>query len=195
MRHIVLLLAIIALLLLSRHPRQQYYKDRIIQESHSPDVKESIRSRLGEVEKTIAYFLAHAPADCPKIQRIRDRWNGQIHETKADDHPNEALAYSVNKGEAIHVCVRDASTGGLSDLNAILFVVFHELAHVAETEYGHGQSFFDTMTYLLELADKMGVYRYQDHEAEITTVCGRKLGHNPLTCVKKNTCESTLKKK
>lgn len=81
--------------------------------------------------------------------------------------------------------------GRIADTNAMLFVAIHELAHVAETSYGHGPSFFDTMKYLLEVADKEGVYHYQDHNRSFVSVCGRRLGHNPITCVKIN-AKSTL---
>ena len=192
---VVLVLLVLVASLLSRHPVKQRYQDRFIRGSYAPPVKESVRQKLDEIEAAIRYFLQHAPTDCPKIQRIKQRWNGQIHETAEDDDPQHTLAYSINKGEALHVCIRDAGTGEISDMNSVLFVVFHELAHVAETEYGHGPSFFDTMTYLLELADKMGVYAYRNHEHHNATVCGRRLGHNPLTCVKNSTCDSRLKKK
>jgi hypothetical protein len=171
----------------------EVYDDRYIRNNHSPETKHEVSEQLKRIETKVHEFLSRAPQDCPRIQRIKRRWNGKLHETSSTDNPHDTLAYSVNKGEAIHVCVR-SEDGTMSEENSILFVVFHELAHVAEDEYGHPPSFFETMTYLLELADHLGIYTYTDHDKVDVHVCNRKLGHNPYTCVKEGRCKSHLKR-
>jgi hypothetical protein len=188
---IVLVLALILLARLDDSSPFDYFSDRLVRKSHSPETKARVNAKLEEVEQRLHTFLDRAPKDCPKFRRIRKRWNGKLYETAVEDHPEEALAYSVDKGRAIHICVID-SNGRLANTNAMLFVAIHELAHVAETTYGHGPSFFETMKYLLEVADKVGVYHYQDHNSSFVSVCGRRLGHNPITCVKQKQCKSTL---
>jgi hypothetical protein len=189
---LIILLLILALFVLIGYDRVfEVYNDRYIRSNHSPETKDQVSKHLEKIERKIHTFLEKAPQDCPRIQRIQKRWNGKLHETSSTDHPEHTLAYSVNKGEAIHVCVR-GEDGRLSHENSILFVVFHELAHVAENEYGHPPSFFETMTYLLELADHLGIYTYQNHDKIDTSVCNRKLGHNPLTCIKEGTCKSRI---
>ena len=190
---LILILLFVALGVLSHRTQTplDYYDDRLIRRSHAPDTKEVVAKKLKEVEMRLHDLLARGPQNCPKFERIRQRWNGILYETAQEDHPEEALAYSVDKGKAIHICVLDAH-GHVSDINAMLFVALHELAHVAETEYGHGPSFFRTMRYLLEVADSLGIYSYQDHAEDHVSLCGRRLGHNPLTCVKKKECQPML---
>lgn len=190
---LLLTLFCVAMCLLSHRPQTplDYYSDRLIRRTHSPGTKAAVASKLKEVESKLHDLLARGPRNCPKFQRIRDRWNGILYETAKEDHPEEALAYSIDKGKAIHICVLDED-GQVADTNGMLFVAIHELAHVAETEYGHGPSFFKTMRYLLEVADNLGIYSYQDHATEHVSLCGRRLGHNPLTCVKKKECQPML---
>ena len=44
-----------------------------------------------------------------------------------------------------------------------------------------------------ELAEKLGVYSYENYDATTTTFCGTVLGASPLTCVKRGTCTSFLR--
>jgi hypothetical protein len=189
-RILVLILACIAVFVLTRKTLAplDYYQDRLVRRTHSPGTKDIVARKLQEVEGKLHDLLARGPQDCPKFERIRERWNGKLYETAEEDHPEETLAYSVDKGKSIHICVLDTN-GNVAETNAMLFVAIHELAHVAEIKWGHGPSFFKTMQYLLEVADALGIYTYQDHATNHVSLCGRKLGHNPLTCVKDNYCQ------
>ena len=146
-------------------------------------------NRLGELESMLRRFLAAAellaPGD-PRLQNIADRWNGTLAETPGGSD----IAYSIGK-DSVYVCVRGAS-GQLDDINTCMFVLLHEIAHIATDSWGHTDDFWDNMKFLLELAEKTGTYTYQDFDASHVTYCGRKLGGSPLKCVKEGTCASTL---
>lgn len=154
----------------------------------APD-NQQMADRLALLEQRLHRLLDGAngimPND-PRIAAIRDRWDGTLSEVQAEDE----VAFSVDKN-SIHVCLRD-SRGNIEDMNASMFVLLHELAHVATSDFGHTQEFWANMRFLLELAERLGVYKYEAHGD--STFCGHPLGASPLTCIKRGSCQSTLKR-
>ena len=152
---------------------------------------QAVADRLALMEHRVRDFLhkakAHAPGD-RRLHNIRMRWNGTLTETSED----KDVAYSIGKG-AISICVRSPS-GGLVDENSCMFVLLHELAHVATDTYGHEHRFWPNMKFLLELAERTGSYTYQDFERTETSYCGIPLTSSPLSCVKNATCKSELRR-
>lgn len=126
----------------------------------------------------------------PRIANVRARWNGRLSETAGKNE----IAYSMDKQD-IFVCVRSPETGALEPVNTSMYVLLHELAHVATDAYGHPPEFWATFRWFLELAEKLGMYEYEDFDGTITTFCGHTLGNNVMRCVKDHTCPSLLKKK
>lgn len=145
--------------------------------------------RLAFLELRIRQFLRkaaeYAPGD-PRVQNILQRWDGTLAETPVDTD----VAYSIGKG-AISLCLRDQE-GGLESENSSMFVLIHELAHLATDSYGHRPEFWANMKFLLELAEVTGAYTYQDFDATQVSYCGRRLAASPLSCVKNKTCKSAL---
>lgn len=154
----------------------------------APDAQ-AVADRLAELEAALHRLLregqALVPGD-PRLRAIRDRWDGTLSEVEAADE----VAFSVDKS-SVHVCLRD-SAGRLEGRNACMFVLIHELAHVATHDYGHSPEFWDNMRFLLELAERLGLYAYEDYDSSRTTFCGQPLGSSPLTCVKDRSCASML---
>lgn len=154
----------------------------------APDAQQ-MADRLATLEQRLHSLLegaeAIAPGD-PRISAIRRRWDGTLSEVEAAGE----VAFSVDKA-SVHVCLRDSS-GAIEDANTSMFVLLHELAHVATKDYGHSKEFWANMQFLLELAERLGLYTYADYDASTTTFCGHPLGASPLTCVKNSTCASAL---
>lgn len=154
-------------------------------------LREQVADTLAEMELRVRRFLVAAEAAYPddvRLANIRRRWNGTLSETP--DHAKD-IAYSVGK-DAVFVCVRTADGAGVEDMNTCMFVLLHELAHVATSDWGHPPVFWSNMRWLLEVAESTGHYVYQDFESTKTTYCGRRLGGNPLTCLKHGACRSEV---
>ncbi len=155
-----------------------------------PDAADAA-NRLAELELRLRSFLDAAdrvrPGDA-RLRNIRDRWNGTLAETPG----GKDIAYSIGK-DSVYVCIRDQA-GRLDDVNTCMFVLLHELAHLATDAWGHPAQFWKNMKFLLELAERVGSYAYQDFDAQVVTYCGSVLGGSPLACVKAGTCESELAK-
>lgn len=93
------------------------------------------------------------------------------------DNPNYT-SYSVNKGEQIVLCLR--SHNKLMDLNTMLFVVLHELAHICTLSIGHTTEFWDNFKWILEESINIGIYKKQDFKLKNVDYCGMKITDSPL---------------
>jgi hypothetical protein len=145
---------------------------------------------LRTLQTKLFAFLDAAPASDPRIQRIKSYWTGGISEIDKESEQDGSLAYSLNKN-SIHICLR-APDGSLATENTATFVLLHELAHIASTSVHHTPEFWANFQWLVELSERLGFYRYEDHGEKNATICGHVLGPSPLTCVRNKTCSSTL---
>ena len=157
----------------------------------APD-QQRMADRLATLELALGEFLKRAASSTDQrtlaiSDTISRRWDGTLSETEA----SEDVAFSIDK-TTVSVCLRNATSGQLEDYNASMFVLLHELAHIATSDYGHSPEFWSNMRFLLELAESYGMYTYEDYSATTTTYCGHPLGSSPLTCVKQQTCTSLL---
>lgn len=69
-------------------------------------------------------------------------------------------SFTVDKGKDIALCVRTRDTkDSLYDLSLLTMVLVHEAAHIASNEVGHGHEFMENYRYLLEIAERLEMYR------------------------------------
>lgn len=78
-------------------------------------------------------------------------------------------AYTENK-EVITLCLKDPKTGVYYDMNTIMYVALHELAHVICEAHGHGDEFKQKFAKLLRHGSKIGIY--DPRIGMSTTYCG-----------------------
>jgi hypothetical protein len=187
---VLLLAALVALCVLLK-PRKMMWQasssGRMYYVRTMPDARLAA-DRLEELERRSKRMLSIALQKYPndtRLHRISRNWTGTLAEV--EDHKKN-VAYSIGKS-VIHICVREQH-GGVTDINQSMFVLLHELAHVASQYYGHTDEFWTNMKFLLEVAEEAGVYTYVKHDREM--YCGRHLGISPLTCVKEFWCDSEL---
>jgi len=65
-------------------------------------------------------------------------------------------AYTLNKKQ-IFLCLHD-DDGNYYDLNSLIYIFTHEIAHYINPEVGHGDNFQRLNAELLERAEKLGIY-------------------------------------
>lgn len=99
----------------------------------------------------------------PMLQKIRLALEPLL-ETLRKDHERVRniqfyegnKSYTINK-KKIHLCLRDAK-GQYYDMNMLIYVAIHELAHVICDEIGHTEKFHLIFQDLLQKATEMGIY-------------------------------------
>jgi len=94
---------------------------------------------------------------------------------------SEHTSSTINKGESIHMCLRqrDGPDESLVNENVMMFVAIHEFAHICTESIGHGPDFWNNFGWLLKEAEGMGLYRYTDFSAHPVGYCGVHITDSP----------------
>lgn len=99
---------------------------------------------------------------------------------KESSYNSQYTSYTTNKGEEIVFCLRSKYTGELHDINDIMYVAVHEIAHIGCPEIGHTPLFHDINYYLLTEAVNKGIYKYKNYRKRPVEYCGIKLDNTIL---------------
>jgi len=110
-------------------------------------------------------------------QRVGETLRRRFERIRFSENPfrspsSSSTSFTVNKGDEVVLCLRDVASRDIHDLNTIMYVAIHELAHVACPEVGHTALFLRTFTYLLREAVRLGVYRDEDYIKKPARYCG-----------------------
>lgn len=110
------------------------------------------------------------------VQRLK------IDNLMENDVASQYTSYSENKGERIVLCLRDKTTAPypLVDVNTVMFVTLHEMAHLMTVSSGHTQEFWTNFRRLLQDAMKAGVYTQVNYSRSPVEYCGMMITDSPL---------------
>jgi hypothetical protein len=81
-------------------------------------------------------------------------------------------SYSINKGEELVFCIRNKYDYKIHNINELLYVAIHEIAHIGCPEVGHTELFKEINVYLLKKAVCYKIYRYIDYFMNNHDYCG-----------------------
>jgi hypothetical protein len=100
----------------------------------------------------------------------------------------EHTSYSVNKGEKVHLCLRQRAgqDESLVNENVMVFVTLHEMAHSITPSIGHGPDFWNNFGWLLKQAEDRGIYTYEDFKSHPVSYCGMNITDSPAYDPKKD---------
>ncbi len=101
---------------------------------------------------------------------------------------SEHTSSTVNKGESIHMCLRqrEGPDESLVNENVMMFVALHEFAHICTESIGHDSDFWNNFGWLLKEAEGMGIYQYTDFAAHPVSYCGVYITDSPRYDPKKD---------
>lgn len=108
-------------------------------------------------------------SDHPILNKVKENFSvlnpeyGKIPLREGDSSYTENKAY-------ITLCIRDPKTKGYYDMNTIMYVALHELAHVVSKTHGHNDEFKKNFATLLRQAARQGIY--DPRKSIPTTYCG-----------------------
>jgi hypothetical protein len=139
--------------------------------------KTSAANTLARIKINIVKLVEHLKKNIDKfpdnMSNIRDLIRRtkviNIMETPADE---KFTSYTVNKGQAIYMCVRSKIIENIHDMNTIMYVAIHEFAHVFSTSYGHTPEFKANFKFLLEQSIEIGIYEPIDYRVKPQNYCG-----------------------
>lgn len=93
----------------------------------------------------------------------------QIYENSTS---SDYTSYSVNKGEEIVFCLRSKKTNKLHDINLMMYVAIHEMAHIGCFEIGHTKLFKEIFAFYLKIAIELDIYKYDNYDENPVEYCG-----------------------
>lgn len=132
----------------------------------------------------IDYMVSESLPNIVSAHRLKSRWSQcNLRETSIWD---DSIAFTVNKGKEIRICIRDSSGSEFEEINTSMFVILHEIAHVMSESYGHNDEFNDNFKYITHLASYLGLYKPENFEESPKTYCGFPIRSTPCsegTCV------------
>lgn len=111
-----------------------------------------------------------------RVQKLLDAMNmGKELSISENDDFREYVAFTLNKTD-IRLCLKTL------DINTLMFVTMHELAHAFCKDNGHSDSFWNLFSLFLQKAISLGVYEYQDFAATPEPYCGEMIQSTPYQC-------------
>jgi hypothetical protein len=128
----------------------------------------------------VVEYLKTEYANDERIQRLYKNFNPDAIDESRDEP--DITSYSVNKGEHIYLCIRQKDkNNSFVDENTQLFVIFHELAHLATKSIGHTKEFWANMTFLLDVIihSPLKIYEYKPYHTLPQEYCGTTITSTP----------------
>ena len=137
-------------------------------------IKENL---LTLIEKLNIVNMSNGNVD-EAVNRLLKKFNhNSISETvKGSKH----TSYSINKGEKIVMCLRSRDEKEqLQDINILMFVAIHEMAHVMTKSIGHTKEFWSNFKRLLKEAVLLGIYNPVNYSSNPKKYCGMTVTDSP----------------
>lgn len=135
-----------------------------------------------KLQKLIDVLRQRYPSK-PQVVQLNEKFEADPKRFYEATPDSEHISYSVNKGDSIHLCLRqkDNKKEQLVDENVMVFVALHEMGHVITppTVKSHGPEFWNNFGWLLREAEALEIYKYQDFRAHPVTYCGEKITDQP----------------
>jgi hypothetical protein len=146
--------------------------------------KQQAADLLAKVRLRLARFCEHLEKtyrDRPQIKRMTQNFKADPARFLEATPDAEHTSYSVNKGQQIHLCLRQrrANDESLVKEEIMVFVAIHELAHTITQSIGHEPEFWNNFAWLLKEAEQIGIYQHTDFAAHPVAYCGVSITDQP----------------
>ena len=189
--YLIILLTLVAFVLLG-YSRYEEYTNEVTSVKSTIDNNEYlVRNRDDKVEA--ANILAQIRKNLEKIiESMKNKYPNDVSVLRMNKNfrpdnlsesgkSNQYTSYSVNKGEKIVFCIRQKDENEtFVDMNTIMFVSIHELAHVMSKSVGHTEEFWKNFKLLLEESISLGIYKKENYSNNPKAYCGITVTDSPL---------------
>jgi predicted metal-dependent hydrolase len=146
---------------------------------HKDDKKQEKANLLGQLVQNLYILKNHMVTNKTTfsefeeyINQLSENFNENRTAIYETDPTSDLTSYSVNKGEELSFCLRSKKTNELHDINLMMYVAIHEMAHIACPEIGHGDLFKKIFRKLVEEAIIIGIYKKINYSSQPSEYCG-----------------------
>lgn len=177
---LLLLFVIIAIIFIKLHKKDAVYvkvndDSYLVQDTESKIKSAKILATIKQnIDTLTEHMYEHKDGKYKEYKPYIDQLANRIRYTKISEASPDSgyTSYSVNKGEEIVFCLRSKKNNSYHDLNILMYVVLHEISHVACPEYGHTQLFKDIFAFFAKVAVEQSLYTKIDFKSTPTEYCG-----------------------
>jgi predicted RND superfamily exporter protein len=140
--------------------------------------KQNAANMLAKIKnniETLTNYLYSNKNSYPDYVAYIDQLHSRIKNVVVLESSEDSVytSYSVNKGDQIVFCLRSRDIPNqMHRMNLLMYVVLHEMSHVACPEYGHTELFKKIFAFITERAISIGLYTKIDFAKEPTEYCG-----------------------
>lgn len=148
--------------------------------------QQRVADTFAQVNNNIIKLLAHLKAnsyDKENAWRVKNLLNNYNPDNLMEISAFSAgstTSYTIDKGSVLALCIKNKIDGNFVDMNTLMFVVIHELAHLAVETIGHGEEFIDAFTFLLKEGISAGVYKFENYYINPVYYCKMVINSTPL---------------
>ena len=146
---------------------------------HKDNLKNEKANLLGKIVENMFILKNHMIKNInnftsfePYIKQLKENLSESRTVVYETDPESNLTSFSVNKGEELSFCLKSKKSNQLHDINLLMYVAIHEMAHIACPEIGHGDLFKKIFRKLAEEAIKIGIYKKVNFSEIPTEYCG-----------------------
>jgi predicted metal-dependent hydrolase len=149
-----------------------------VQDYENPKEAANILSKLINNSLQLIDYLSKKYPEKENVARLKEKFNpDKIREAV---HEKNSTSYTINKGEMMHLCLRNKDKNKtLHEQNLLMFVIIHELAHIASQSIGHNTEFYENFKFLLNESAEIGIYHPVNFKNNPEEYCGINVTNNP----------------
>lgn len=176
---IIILIIILIIIYIYIYKRDTYIKSELDNKEYLVkhlNNKEEAAYILSLISKKIMILKNHLINNIENYKEYSEYINQLKDRTKnlkiLENAPNgKYTSYTINKGEEMGICIRSKNIN-FHDFNIIIYVVIHELAHIACPDIGHTELFKKIFIFLLNVSTKLKIYKKIDYHINPQEYCG-----------------------
>jgi len=147
----------------------------LVRDLHDKQYASNMLAKIKQNIIIITNYLVTNKDKYPDYIEYINQLNTRIKNVEVLESTEDSVytSYSVNKGEQIVFCLRSRNIRNkLHEFNLLMYVVIHEMSHVACPEYGHTPLFKKIFAFITQESINIGIYKRMDFANEPEEYCG-----------------------
>ena len=163
----------------------KYYRVRDMPDKQAAaDLMARVRNRMNRLKMHVESTFP----DKPQVKQLSQNFRAEPDRFDESTPDDEHTSFSVNKGESVHLCLRqrEGDNENLVNEDVMTFVAIHEMGHMITKTVGHGPDFWNNFAWLLQQAEATGIYKHADFKAHPVSYCGIKITDQPTYDARKD---------